>query len=78
MASPAELAALYAGAGVTPDREIITYCGRGYAASCGLLALKILGYERVRLYDGSWTEWSSDPTLPVEVSPPPGTRGTGT
>ncbi len=77
-ASPETLAALYAGAGVMPDREIITYCGRGYAAACGLLALKALGYERVRLYDGSWTEWSSDPRLPVEVSPPTGTRGMGT
>ena len=73
-ASPETLAALYAAAGVTPDREVITYCGRGYAASCGLLALKILGYERVRLYDGSWTEWSGDPSLPVEVSPPPATQ----
>jgi len=76
-APPETLAALYAEAGVTPGQEVITYCGRGYAASCGLLALKVLGYERVRLYDGSWTEWSSDPSLPVEVSPPPGARNAG-
>ncbi len=63
------LAALYQHAGVTPDREIITYCGRGYAGACGLLALKLLGYERVRLYDGSWAEWSADPSLPIEVTP---------
>jgi thiosulfate/3-mercaptopyruvate sulfurtransferase len=62
------LANLYRDAGVTPDREVITYCGRGYAAACGLLALKLLGYERVRLYDGSWAEWSADPDLPAEVS----------
>ena len=73
-ASPETLAALFASAGVTPGREVITYCGRGYAASCGLLALKILGYERVRLYDGSWTEWSGDPSLRVEVSSPPATQ----
>lgn len=48
------LAGLYRNAGVTPDREVITYCGRGYAGACGLLALKLLGYERARLYDGSW------------------------
>lgn len=67
--SPREvLAALYRDAGVTPDRPVITYCGRGFAASCGLLALKILGHENVRLYDGSWSEWSSDPELPSEVS----------
>jgi len=63
------LATLYQQAGVTPDREIITYCGRGYAGACGLLALKLLGYQRVRLYDGSWAEWSADPSLPVEVTP---------
>lgn len=63
---PKVLAALYAAAGVTPDRPVITYCGRGYAAACGLLALKVIGQEQVRLYDGSWTEWSADPDLPVE------------
>ncbi len=76
-ASPETLAALYAAAGVTPDREVITYCGRGYAACCGLLALKILGYVNVRLYDGSWTEWSADTGLPVEVSPALGARSAG-
>lgn len=67
-ASRETLADLYRSAGVTPDREAITYCGRGYAGACGLLALKVLGYERVRLYDGCWAEWSADPNLPVEVS----------
>jgi thiosulfate/3-mercaptopyruvate sulfurtransferase len=67
-ASPETLANLYRAANVTPDREVITYCGRGYAGACGLLALRLLGYERARLYDGSWAEWSADPTLPVEVS----------
>jgi thiosulfate/3-mercaptopyruvate sulfurtransferase len=66
--SPETLTSLYANAGVTPDREVITYCGRGYAGACGLLALKLLGYERARLYDGSWAEWSADPTLPAEVN----------
>jgi thiosulfate/3-mercaptopyruvate sulfurtransferase len=67
--APEALAGLYRDAGVTPDRQVITYCGRGYAGACGLLALKLLGYESVRLYDGSWAEWSADPSLPVEVSP---------
>ena len=67
--TPESLARLYRSAGVTPDLEVITYCGRGYAGACGLLALKILGYERARLYDGSWAEWSADPNLPAEVSP---------
>lgn len=66
-ASPETLARLYKSVGASPDQDVITYCGRGYAGACGLLALKILGYERARLYDGSWAEWSADPTLPAEV-----------
>lgn len=64
--STTELAALYTAAGVTPDKKVITYCGRGYAGACGLLALKVLGHPSARLYDGSWTEWSADPDLPAE------------
>jgi thiosulfate/3-mercaptopyruvate sulfurtransferase len=67
-ASTKELAELYAAAGITSTERVITYCGRGYAAACGLLALKVLGHKDVRLYDGSWTEWSADPDLPAEVS----------
>ncbi len=67
-ASRDTLAELYRSAGVTPEREAIASCGRGFAAACGLLALKVLGYERIRLYDGCWAEWSADPSLPVEVS----------
>ncbi|MBF9029014.1 sulfurtransferase [Rhodobacterales bacterium HKCCE3408] len=63
-----ELAALYRDKGLSTDREAIAYCGRGLAASCGLLALRTLGFSRSRLYDGSWAEWSADETLPVETS----------
>jgi thiosulfate/3-mercaptopyruvate sulfurtransferase len=67
--SPREvLSALYKDAGVTPERQVITYCGRGFAASCGLLALKVLGHQKACLYDGSWSEWSADPQMPCEVS----------
>ena len=61
---------LYNGKGREPGSEIITYCGRGYAASCGLLALKAIGHKNARLYDGSWADWSSDPDLPVETGKP--------
>ncbi|NJN82718.1 MAG: sulfurtransferase [Caldilineaceae bacterium] len=44
--------------GVTPDREIVTYCRSGARAAHTYLVLRTLGYERVRNYDGSWLEWS--------------------
>jgi thiosulfate/3-mercaptopyruvate sulfurtransferase len=72
-ASNEALAELYEQAGVTPDRAVITYCGRGYAGACGVLALKCLGHEHVRLYDGSWLEWSADSRLPVERGTADGT-----
>lgn len=50
----AELASI----GVTPDKEIITYCQSGMRASHTFFLLKQLGFERVRMYDGSWAEWS--------------------
>lgn len=66
-AAPDILATLYGEVGLTSHRKVITTCGRGFAAACGLLALRILGHENVSLYDGSWSEWSADQDLPCEV-----------
>ena len=44
-------------AGVTPDREVVPYCQGGYRAAHSYLALRLLGYPRVRNYLGSWKEW---------------------
>lgn len=44
--------------GVTPDKEIVTYCRSGARAAHTYLLLRHLGYPRVRNYDGSWLEWS--------------------
>ncbi len=53
--------------GITSEKEIVTYCQTGIGRSTDLLlALRLLGYDKVRLYAGSWEEWSSDPRLPVE------------
>jgi thiosulfate/3-mercaptopyruvate sulfurtransferase len=63
----AELKRMYEEAGVTPDREVITYCQGGYRAAHSYLALRLLGYPRVRTYVGSWKEWGDRVDLPVEV-----------
>jgi thiosulfate/3-mercaptopyruvate sulfurtransferase len=61
-----ELRSMYEQAGVTPDKEVITYCQGGYRAAHGYLALRLLGYPRVRNYTGSWKEWGDRTELPVE------------
>jgi thiosulfate/3-mercaptopyruvate sulfurtransferase len=61
-----DLRAMYEAAGVTPDREVITYCQGGYRAAHGYLALRVLGYPRVRNYLGSWKEWGDREELPIE------------
>jgi thiosulfate/3-mercaptopyruvate sulfurtransferase len=61
-----ELRAMYEFAGVTPDREVVTYCQGGYRAAHGYLALRVLGYPRVRNYTGSWKEWGDREDLPLE------------
>lgn len=62
-----ELRAMYEQAGVTPDKEVITYCQGGYRAAHGYLALRLLGYPRVRNYTGSWKEWGDRTEVPVET-----------
>ena len=60
------LRAMYEAAGVTPDREVVTYCQGGYRAAHAYLALRRLGYPRVRNYTGSWKEWGDREDLPIE------------
>jgi thiosulfate/3-mercaptopyruvate sulfurtransferase len=62
----AELRAMYEAAGVTPDKEVVTYCQGGYRAAHAYLALRLLGYPRVRSYTGSWKEWGDREDLPIE------------
>jgi len=62
-----ELRAMYAAAGVTPDREVVTYCQGGYRAAHAYLALRLLGFPRVRNYTGSWKEWGDRLDLPIET-----------
>ena len=69
--SPDELRAHYEGKGVTPDRDVIAYCRIGERSSHTWFVLhELLGYPKVRNYDGSWTEWGSMVNVPIEKSVP--------
>ena len=65
--SRADLEALYGGKGVTPDKDVIAYCRIGERSSHTWFVLTyLLGYPKVRNYDGSWTEWGNGVGLPIE------------
>jgi thiosulfate/3-mercaptopyruvate sulfurtransferase len=62
-----ELRELYAAQGVTPDKDVVAYCRIGERSAHSWFVLReLLGYERVRNYDGSWTEYGSLVDVPVE------------
>ena len=46
---------------------VVAYCGAGVSATVDLFALELIGRSGGRLYDGSLTQWSADPSLPMEV-----------
>lgn len=58
----------YAAQGITPDKSIIAYCNSATEASHVHFTLRyLLGYPRVRVYVGSWTEWAEREELPLET-----------
>jgi thiosulfate/3-mercaptopyruvate sulfurtransferase len=62
-----ELAKLYESEGITPDRDVVTYCRIGERSSHSWFVLtELLGFQSVRNYDGSWTEYGSLVGVPVE------------
>lgn len=61
----AELKKLYESKGVTPDKEVVTYCASGGRAAHSLFALKLLGYPKVKVYFGSFSDYTRR-NAPVE------------
>jgi len=63
---PAEMRRILAEAGVAPEKGVIVYCQRSHRATNTYTALEHLGYPNVRVYIGSFYEWSRREDLPVE------------
>lgn len=53
--------------GLVKEKKIIAYCQSHHRSAFSCIALKALGYERVRGYPGSWSDWGNSPETPVEI-----------
>lgn len=64
--SAADLRQMLTQIGVTPDKEIITYCQTHHRSAHTFIVLKSLGFNRIAGYPGSWSEWGNSPDTPIE------------
>ncbi len=69
--SPDELRARFEALGVTKGREVVAYCGSGVTACHNVLAMNIAGLAPPKLYEGSWSDWSRDDSLPAATGEKP-------
>lgn len=70
MLPPDALRARYAALGADTAEQIVCYCGSGVTAAHTVFALQLAGRADALLYEGSWSDWSSDPARPVETGNP--------
>jgi thiosulfate/3-mercaptopyruvate sulfurtransferase len=68
--APDVLRARYSSLGAD-ERPVVAYCGSSLSATHDLLALELAGIGDARLYEGSWSDWSSDPSRPVATGETP-------
>lgn len=61
-----ELKSLLEEAGVTKDKEIIPYCQTNARGAHTYFVLRLMGYDKITPYEGSWAEWGNDPDTPIE------------
>jgi thiosulfate/3-mercaptopyruvate sulfurtransferase len=64
-----EIRRLFDEAGIDPEQEFVASCGSGVTANSLIFAAHLLGNEKAKLYDGSWSEWGADPATPKVVGP---------
>ncbi len=65
--SAADIARRAQAAGLSPEREIITYCHRGARAATALYGLRLAGFTRSRIFVGSWHQWAECAELPAQT-----------
>ena len=64
-----ELRRLFEQAAADPAQPFVATCGSGVTANSLIFAAHLLGNDKARLYDGSWSEWGADPATPKELGP---------
>ena len=65
----ADLGALLASHGIDRTREVVAHCQTHHRSGLAYMAARLLGFERIRAYHGSWSEWGNRPDTPVERGP---------
>lgn len=61
-----ELLAMYAAKGITPSKEIIVHCAAGGRAAQSLFTLRLLGFRKIKVYYGSFSDYSALPNVPID------------